>query len=253
MKNIPEPGEPDEAESDDGSREYCLQERKMRVLIFMHDAREDAGTIMDFLEQNQSDIHIVKFYEGDSLPENAFQYNTVISMGGPMNVYEETKYPFLKDETQFLACCLEKNIPVFGICLGAQLMAKAAGARVIKAPREETGWSDVTLTDEGRQDSFFSGLPESFPVFQLHGDTFEIPGDATLLATAPACRNQAFRIRNSLALQFHLEVQADKLGIWLTGHDLQDDVLSTYEKIRQDLDHNARRLYRNFFGEKNMP
>ncbi len=224
----------------------------MHVLILMHDAQEDAGTIMDYLKQTQADIRIVKFYDGESLPDNAFQYDAVVSMGGPMNVYEETEYPFLRDETLFLARCFEKNVPVLGICLGAQLMAKAAGARVIKAPREETGWYEATLTDEGKQDAFFAGLPETFSVFQLHGDTFEIPGNATLLATTPTCRNQAFRINNSLALQFHLEVQAAKLGIWLIGHNLRDDVLKTYEKVRKNLDQNARQLYQNFFKPQNF-
>jgi GMP synthase-like glutamine amidotransferase len=131
VKNILEPGEPGGAESGIDADEYCLRERKMRVLILMHDAREDAGTIMDFLEQNQSDIRIVKFYEGEPLPADALQYKAVVSMGGPMNVYEETEYPFLKAETMFLARCFERNIPVLGICLGAQLMAKAAGAPLV--------------------------------------------------------------------------------------------------------------------------
>jgi len=219
----------------------------MRVLILMHDREEDAGTIMDYLEQNKADIRIVKFYEGDSLPVDALQYDAVVSMGGPMNVYEETAYPFLKDETVFLTRCFEKGTPVLGICLGAQLMARAAGAEVTKAPREETGWFEVSLTKEGSIDPFFTGLPDIFTVFQLHGDTFGIPQGATLLATSATCRNQAFRISNSLALQFHLEIQPAKLAVWLIGHSLREDVLKTYEKVQKKLDQNAQQLYRNFF------
>ncbi len=224
----------------------------MKTLILMHDREEDAGTIATYLNERRAETHIVKFYEGEHLPHDAFTFDAVVSMGGPMNVYEEDTYPFLAEETEFLARCFETDLPVLGICLGAQLMAKAAGAKVTKAPREETGWYAVTLTDEGKNDSFFKDLPESFTVFQLHGDTFEIPEKASLLATSPTCRNQAFRIGNSLALQFHLEVQAAKLAIWLIGHNLRDDVLKTYEEIRVELDRNARILYDNFFGHAGL-
>jgi len=220
----------------------------MKTLILMHDREEDAGTIETYLKQRRSEIQTVRFYEGEHLPHDAFDYDFVVSMGGPMNVYEEDTYPFLAEETKFLARCFEKGLPVLGICLGAQLMAKAAGAKVTKAPQEETGWYPVSLTEDGKDDPFFKGLPESFTVFQLHGDTFEIPREGTLLATSPTCRNQAFRIGNSLALQFHLEVQAAKLAIWLIGHNLRKDVLKTYEKIREELDRNAWILYDNFFG-----
>ena len=214
----------------------------------MHDREEDAGTIETYLNERQADIHTVRFYEGDPLPHGALDFDAVVSMGGPMNVYEEDKYPFLAEETVFLSRCFEKELPVLGICLGAQLMAKAAGAKVTKAPQEETGWYNVSLTGAGKEDPFFKDLPESFAVFQLHGDTFAIPQDATLLATAPTCRNQAFRISNSLALQFHLEVQAAKLAVWLIGHNLREDVLKTYQAIREELDRNAWQLYDNFFG-----
>jgi len=221
----------------------------MKTLILMHDREEDAGTIETYLNERQTDIHTVRFYEGDHLPNDALDFDTVVSMGGPMNVYEEDEYPFLVEETTFLTRCFEERLPVLGICLGAQLMAKAAGAKVTKAPEEETGWYTVSLTEEGQHDPFFSGLPQSFTVFQLHGDTFEIPHEGTLLATSSACRNQAFRISNSLALQFHLEVQAAKLAIWLIRHNLREDVLKTYQEIREELDKNAWKLCDNFFGE----
>ncbi len=220
----------------------------MRVLILMHDALEDAGTILEYLKRNQTDIRVVEFFKGASLPNDALQTDAVISMGGPMNVYEEDAYPFLKDETVFLARCFKQRVPVLGICLGAQMMAKAAGARVLKAPKEETGWYEISLTEAGRSDGFFMGLPKSFTVFQLHGDTFEVPSHGTLLATSPTCQNQAFRIGNSLGLQFHLEINDKKLAEWLVGHGLRDTVLDTYRKVRPDLERNAQILYRNFFG-----
>ncbi len=220
----------------------------MKCLILMHDREEDAGTIQSYLEQAGAELKTIKFYEGEHLPTDALHFDAVVSMGGPMNVYEEDKYPFLAEETGFLARCFETGLPVLGICLGAQLMARAAGARVTRAPEEETGWYTVSLTQEGKSDPFFKGLPESFTVFQLHGDTFEIPENASLLVTSPSCHNQAFRISNSLALQFHLEVQAAKLAIWLIGHNLREDVLKRYGELKETLDRNATQLYKNFFG-----
>ncbi len=220
----------------------------MKVLILMHDREEDAGTIQTYLDERGAETRIARLYAGEPLPGDALRFDAVVSMGGPMNVYEDDKYPYLKEETEFLARCFREGLPVLGICLGAQLMARAAGAKVTRAPREETGWYTVTLTDAGRNDPFFQGLPDAFTVFQLHGDTFDIPGNAALLATSETCRNQAFRIGNSLALQFHLEIQADKLAVWLIGHNLRDDVLTTYERIREGLDQKARTLYNNFFG-----
>ncbi len=220
----------------------------MRVLILMHDPQEDAGTIESYLRRHHADINLVEFYKGQRLPDNALQHDAIVSMGGPMNVYEEETYPFLKDETEFLARCFERRVPVLGICLGAQMMAKAAGAHVSRAPLEETGWYEISVTPAGRSDPFFSGLPETFMVFQLHGDTFEIPPDGTLLATSSTCHNQAFRIENSLALQFHLEINDKKLAVWLADHDLKEDVLKTYQKVEERLHRHAAILYGNFFG-----
>ena len=219
----------------------------MRVLILMHDPREDAGSIYDFLKEGGPEVSILRLYEGDALPSDISGVEAVVSMGGPMNVYEEVVYPFLKEETVFLARCFERKVPVLGICLGAQMMAKAAGARVTRAPKEEIGWYEVTLTEVGRNDPYFKGLPDPLTVFQLHGDTFEIPSEGTLLATAPTCRNQAFRIANSLALQFHLEINNEKLSVWLADHHLKGEVLRRYEGVRESLDRHARRLYENFF------
>ncbi len=221
----------------------------MRVLILMHDVQEDAGTIARYLQKRRAALRVVRFYDGESLPDDASQVDAVVSMGGPMNVDEEEAYPFLREERLFLSRCFERQVPVLGICLGAQMIAKAAGGRVMKAPQEEVGWYTVSLTEEGSEDPFFLGLPDSFLVFQLHGDTFDLPPGGTLLVTSPTCRNQAFRLKNSLALQFHLEINADKLALWLAEHHLKDGVLKVYDEVKDNLYLNVQRLCRNFFGQ----
>jgi GMP synthase (glutamine-hydrolysing) len=137
-------------------------------------------------------------------------------MGGPMNVYEEERYPFLKREDLFIKEAIQRGKPVLGICLGSQLIAKALGARVFKAPAKEIGWFDVSLTEEGSRDLLFRAFPEFFPVFQWHEDTFDIPRGAKLLATSDSVPHQVFRYaENAYGLQFHLEVTEVMVREWI--------------------------------------
>ena len=137
-----------------------------------------------------------------------------------MNVYEEGKYPFLKEENLFIKEAIKKRISLLGICLGAQLIAKALGAKVFKATTKEIGWYEIELTQVGLIDKVFSDFPQRFLAFQWHEDTFEIPEDAHLIATSKNVINQAFRYgRNVYALQFHLEVTKDMISEWIDSYD----------------------------------
>ncbi len=139
----------------------------------------------------------------------------IVMLGGPMNVYQEEEYPFLKKEDLFIKGVLREEIPFLGICLGSQLLAKACGAAVTKSPEKEIGWYDVQLTEEGQQDELFHGLGQTLSVFQWHGDTFAVPDNGILLATGRPCRNQAFRVgRCAYGLQFHPEVTAAMVRTW---------------------------------------
>ena len=111
-----------------------------------------------------------------------------------MNVYEEDRYPFLRDEDLFIKEAIQRGKSVLGICLGAQLIAKALGAKVFKAPVEEIGWYDVSLTKIGSNDPLFSNLPKTFPVFQWHEDTFEIPKKAKLIGYFRSSPSSGFSI-----------------------------------------------------------
>ncbi|MEE8575593.1 MAG: gamma-glutamyl-gamma-aminobutyrate hydrolase family protein, partial [Thermodesulfobacteriota bacterium] len=121
--------------------------------------------------------------------------------------YDREKYPFIDGEIELIKNALARDIPTLGICLGAQLMAAAAGARVYKGAKKEIGWYDISLTIEGVTDPLFNALPEKMKVFQWHGDTFDIPDDAVCLASSELFPRQMLRIgKNGYALQFHLEV-----------------------------------------------
>ena len=125
-------------------------------------------------------------------------------------------YPFLAEEKAFIRELIRKEIPLLGICLGAQLIAQAAGGRVYKADEKELGWYEVHLTREGAQDFLLGGLPESLHVFQWHEDTFSIPPQGKSLVTAAGCPNQGFKIgKRAYGLQFHMEADATMINGWL--------------------------------------
>ena len=137
----------------------------------------------------------------------------LVVLGAPVGVYEDDLYPWLKDEIAFIGTRLQVQKPTLGICLGAQLMARALGARVYPGPAKEIGWKSLT-----RADGLLAPLADQ-PVLHWHGDTFDLPQGAVLLASTDICRNQAFSLgRHGLAFQFHPEAEARGFERWLIGH-----------------------------------
>jgi len=191
----------------------------MDALIIKHVVIEGPGLIEYCLRKEKISYRIINLEGGDPLPK-LDPLNLIILLGGPMNVYEEDRYPFLKDEDLFIKETIQRGKFILGICLGAQLIAKALGAKVFKAPAKEIGWFDVSLTRIGLQDPLFSDLPKTFPVFQWHEDTFEIPRSAKLIATSSSVPHQAFRYaNNAYGLQFHLEVTEEMIQEWMRTYE----------------------------------
>ena len=217
-----------------------------RVLIVQHVEEEGPGTLEDFLRNTRTEVQTIRLFTGDPLPDDIKDFDALVSMGGPMNVYEEGRYPFLREETEFLRRVIDANIPTLGICLGGQLIAKACYAPITKAPQEEVGWRSVSLTNAGAKDILFEGIPGALQVFQWHGDTFDVPYGGKLLMTSGTCPNQAFRYRNAYALQFHVEVTRGMLQDWLAGMTVCDECLQTFERIGTTLRRQANRIYANF-------
>jgi len=217
-----------------------------RVLIIQHVEAEGPGTLGDFLRDVQAEIQTVRLYEGDPLPSDMDSFDALVLMGGPMNVYEEGKYPFLREETEFLRTVIEANIPTLGICLGAQMIAKACYAPITKAAHGEIGWRNVSLTNAGSKDIMFEGIPATMRVFQWHEDTFDVPYGGKLLVTAGVCPNQAFRYRNAYALQFHVEVTQGMLQNWLGAMPECGECVRTFDAIGDTLRAQANRIYANF-------
>ncbi len=192
----------------------------MTILVIKHVDCEGLGIWEEFCREDGIGVEVVALHRGDSLPPPG-EFQGVISLGGPMNVYEEGAYPFLKMEDRFIRQALVEGIPFLGLCLGGQLLAKALGGLVARNPVTEIGWYRVSLNDMGERDPLFAGLPESFTVFQWHSDTFYPPIRAVPLASSQNCENQAFRFRGfAYALQFHLEVTPAMITEWVRKYEL---------------------------------
>jgi GMP synthase-like glutamine amidotransferase len=223
-----------------------------RVLVITHVEHEGPGVFGELLQTAGAETRFARLHLGDALPDPG-ELDAVLAMGGPMNVHEEERYPFLREETLFLQAAAARDLPVLGICLGAQMIAKAAGAAVTKNPVEELGWGTVELTDAGLADPLFRELPGVLPVFQWHGDTFAVPEGGALLATGTGCHNQAFRFRRSYGLQFHLEADRALLAQWFAGKAAEADILRRSDKLAPAAGRFARVLFANFLEIARRP
>jgi GMP synthase (glutamine-hydrolysing) len=222
----------------------------MNVLVIMHAESEGPGTLGEFLAATGATLRTVRLHAGDTLPRDLAGIDALVSMGGPMNVYEEDRYPFLRDETELLQRAVAKDVPTLGICLGAQMIARACGARVVRSPQKEVGWGEVTLTEAGLRDPLFHGLPRVLPVLQWHEDMFEIPAEGTLLATSAACPHQAFRCGSAWGLQFHIEVTRGMLAAWFAGSQQRKAILRRFDDLHQVFAGYASRFYESFVSLK---
>jgi GMP synthase-like glutamine amidotransferase len=218
----------------------------MKAIVIIHDPSEGLGTLEDYFAFKRVTVSTVCLYANEALPETVDGYDAVVSMGGPMNVYEDETYPFLREEAAFLKQAIDRDVPVLGICLGAQMIARACGASVHKGLAKELGWDEVLLTDAGSEDRVFNGLPEALTVFQWHEDSFELPVGATLLATSAACPHQAFRYRNAYGLQFHVEVTPHMLSEWFASSPEKEGIIRQLDAMEPEYIRQALRLYSNF-------
>lgn len=188
-----------------------------RVLVFQHVAHEILGTFHPLLKEAGIRIRYANFDRHPNQTVEMGRYDGLIILGGPMGVYETAKYPHLNYEIKCVRDAIHRGKPVFGICLGAQLIAAALGATVAPCPTKEIGWYDVGFTEEGEKDPILGGLGKSQKLFQWHGDAFTLPPGATWLASSPGCAYQAFRYADNVyGFQFHLEVCEPMIDRWLT-------------------------------------
>jgi GMP synthase (glutamine-hydrolysing) len=188
------------------------------AIAIRHVGFEDVGAFAAPLRDAGYAIAYRDIGTGDlDAPEIAVA-DLLVVLGGPIGVYEESAYPFLGQEIQILEKRLAASRPTLGICLGAQLIARAAGARVYPSGIREIGFAPITLTDAGRE-SCLAPFAEAPVTLHWHGDTFDLPDGATLLASTEGCLHQAFSLgSNVIGFQFHPEAGAGNFEAWLVGH-----------------------------------
>jgi len=177
----------------------------MRVHWLQHVPFEGLGSIGDWIRRGRHPLGVTRFSRGDPLPE-VDEVDLLVVMGGPMNVHEETKYPWLAQEKRFVEATIAAGRRVLGVCLGAQLVAHVLGARVLANAEKEIGWFPVEVTGTAGASGLFGTFPQRLEVFHWHGDTFDIPAGALHVARSEGCAHQAFVYdERAVGLQFHLE------------------------------------------------
>jgi GMP synthase-like glutamine amidotransferase len=215
----------------------------MKIAVVVHDATEPAGVIEEWIRDRDLPGVTVRLDETNELP-TGLDNSALVLMGGPMSVNDETVYPWLQSEKSLVRHAVGAGRPVLGICLGAQLIASALGARVYPSERE-VGWRTI------RGLAPHALFPEAFPAFELHGETFDLPDGARLIATAGPVPHQAFAFGSAIGTQFHLECTASTIETWTsslasaTRERLADETarhLATSHRLCRDLlDHVLRR------------
>lgn len=199
--------------------------KQLRIRCFQHVPFEGPAYINDWAVEHNHTLIITHLVEKQALPA-LDELDFLVVMGGPMGVYEESKYPWMVAEKAFIRSCIESGKPVLGICLGAQLMASAMGAPVVPNHWPEIGWFPLQKSEVGKNQPLMDEFDTKTPVFHWHGDTFGIPMGAKHLLKSEACVNQAFLVADkALALQFHLEMTPQALQglIDNCGHELLSD------------------------------
>lgn len=213
------------------------------IYVFCHSACVPMGSISELPTRHGVELIPIRFYESPAAEFDASRAGGLIVLGGPMNVDEIDQYPFLADEVRYLRQMMTQNKPVLGICLGAQLLAKSLGSRVYRSSVPERGWYDIELLPAARDDCLFEGLGPILPVFHWHGDTFDLPPGVVHLARSENCPHQAFRSGNAWAIQFHAEITAEIIELWLSAEEsLGTAAQVSADRIREIREQLAQRI-----------
>ena len=226
------------------------------MLVLQHYWCETPGIFLDVLRERNILTVTICGANGNAYPSDLSAYSGVIVMGGPMGVHEEEQYPWLHHEDALLKEAIQRDMPTLGICLGSQLLAKAAGAEVKPGGRKEIGWYSLSLSAAALHDPLWQSFPQTFEAFEWHGDIFSLPPRAVSLASSALYPHQAFRVGQRVyGVLFHLEVTAEMIQTWLQAFADELTSVRSYidpTVIEKDLIEHATRLNslaREFMGK----
>lgn len=221
------------------------------ILSIQNTEIETLGNLKKLFESDGYKIKTVNV-KRDDIPQDPDQYAAIVILGGYMSIYENL--PYLNEQQELIRKAKQREVPLLGICLGSQLIVQALGGRVYKGRQKEIGWFDVAINNEGLNDIFKGIVNKNIKVFQWHGDTYELPRSATLLASSDLYP-QAFRIGNSIGILFHLEVTSQMIQKWTEnyGEEMKefgvtaDVILKDKKADFENLANNCEVVYSNFF------
>jgi len=228
----------------------------VEFLVIQNTRIEGIGTLGELLRADGFNIKTI-LAKNEKIPQT--KYDAIIILGAPESANDDL--PYLKQEILLIQDSVKKEIPVLGICLGSQLIAKAFGARVYKGPKKEIGFYDDVEFDNMSQSNLFSGIKSPSLVFHWHGDTFDLPKNAIRLAHSRDYQNQAIKIVSAIGIQFHLEIDAPTIKLWLEKSSgelsnapyINPDAIE--KQIPQKIDtirNNLEIFYKNFKSEFNL-
>ena len=213
------------------------------ILIFHHIACEGPGYLGDYLTSRDVPFNTIRVDKGEDVPEDPTAYSGLVFMGGPMSVNEPV--PWIEKELKLICKAYQKNIPILGHCLGGQLISKALGGEITSNHVTEMGWYPVRVVENSCSNDWLKGLPEQFEVFHWHGETFSLPDDAIPLLRNEFCKNQAFVIGNSLALQCHVEMKNNTIQEWLEFYENEMPKPSSSVQSREQMLENLQERIRS--------
>jgi GMP synthase (glutamine-hydrolysing) len=223
----------------------------MRILSMVHGQSARAELFEDVILAEGHELEEWPLIHEPAPPRPIDEYDAVIVLGGHMNVDQEARYPWLREENEVIRGLVERGVPFFGICLGGQLLAKATGAWVGRSPEPERGFTRTRLTDAAAADPVFGALPSEFDVFNLHGYAFDVPPNGVELARSRVC-SQAFRVGDAAwGVQFHPEVHLATVQRWFADEETVNDgarVLGELEKRIEDWQRFGAALCRSFLA-----
>jgi GMP synthase (glutamine-hydrolysing) len=209
-----------------------------KLLVCQHVPHEILGTLNPLLKRAGFRIRYVNFGRHPHAEPSLDGYDGLVVLGGPMSAYDDQRFPHLVTEMKLIEAAMQRHLPVLGICLGAQLIARTLGARVYPNHVKEIGWYDVHPLAHAQQDPLLYQFREAEKIFQWHGDTFDIPRRALHLAASRTCGNQAFRYGAKVyAFQFHLEVDEPMILRWLKVPQNRKEISKLHGDIDPDQIH----------------